>query len=262
MIVPLDSFLITFNVPALMLYAPEPACFLMARTTRLICWGCSFSLSNSLSMRSRSISSVAGGLEYTWFLMWPHKKMSHGVRSGLLGGHSWQNPRPKNPISKHFMKLVSDIETSVGWCTVLHEPNVPSHISICFWNWWQNSIIKHVCTWFQSAFLNRKKALWHTHCHKLLSTKKAFQFECFFQRQILLVDSLTRSVYSGYWQYHPLQMLPRQSLSICLKYLISLQNSVTEGHSSTIIIWHQLMLLLHFVSLQSDWVRCSVVDEK
>ena len=144
MIVPLDSFLITFNVPALMLYAPEPARFLMARTTHLICWGCSFSLSNSLSMRSRSISSVAGGLEYTWFLMWPHKKMSHGVRSGLLGSHSWQNPRPKNPISKHFMKLVSYIETSVGWCTVLHEPNVPSHISICFWNWWQNSIIKHV----------------------------------------------------------------------------------------------------------------------
>ena len=25
-------------------------------------------------MRSRNVSSVAGGLEYTWFLMRPHKK--------------------------------------------------------------------------------------------------------------------------------------------------------------------------------------------
>ena len=73
--------------------------FLMARTTHLICWGCSFSLSNSLSMRSRSISSVAGGLEYTYLVFdgTPHKKVAQcSVRSGLLGCHSWWNLRLKS----------------------------------------------------------------------------------------------------------------------------------------------------------------------
>ena len=66
--------------------------FLMAWRTFLICWGCCFSLANSFSMRSRSISSVAGGLEYTCFFMRPHKKMSQGVRSGLLGSH-WKRDK-------------------------------------------------------------------------------------------------------------------------------------------------------------------------
>ena len=154
---------------------------------------------------------------YLVFDATPQKK-SHGVRSGLLGGHSWRNTRPKTLFPNTSWSLCLTLRRLwAGAPSCMNQMSL-SHISICFSNWWQNSIIKHlsVLDSSQRSFIE-KKALWHTHCHRLLPTKKTFLFECFFQRQILLVNSLTRIVYSGYWQYHPLRMLPRQSLSICRK---------------------------------------------
>ena len=66
---------------------------------------------NSLMIRSRSSSTLAGDVVYSWPLMYPHKKKSNGVRSGERGGHSCSCPSntirfPKSSFSRAVTALV------------------------------------------------------------------------------------------------------------------------------------------------------------
>ncbi|GBN39232.1 hypothetical protein AVEN_259531-1 [Araneus ventricosus] len=51
-------------------------------------------LAQASVIRFRSSCNVGGGVKYTRCLMYPHRKMSNGFRSGERGGYSTQPPYP------------------------------------------------------------------------------------------------------------------------------------------------------------------------
>ena len=81
------------------------------------------SAANSLVSRSRSSSTLAGGVVYSWPLMYPLKKKSNGVRSGERGGHSCSCPSDTVRFPKSsFSRAATALARCAGEPSCTHHP--------------------------------------------------------------------------------------------------------------------------------------------